>query len=94
MEAYTKGVPFLSKMVYKRGKGTVVKNLHFLSPTLWINGHLACVASISSQVITQNFEQEPKKNGRGRGRGEEETLAHKPHNSGKCPLIFHGLVHL
>ena len=34
-----------------------------------------------------------KKNG-GRGRGEEETLARKPHNSGKRPLIFHGSVHL
>ena len=35
-----------------------------------------------------------KKNGRGRERGEEETLARKPHDSGKCPLIFHGSVHL
>ena len=34
-----------------------------------------------------------KKNG-GRGRGEEETLARKPHDSGKHPLIFHGSVHL
>ena len=58
-------------MVYKRGKGTVVKNLHFLSPTLGINGHLACVASISSQVIMQNFEQEPKKTMEGGGVGEK-----------------------
>jgi len=29
-----------------------------------------------------------------RGRGEEETLARKPHDSGKRPLIFHGSVHL
>ena len=35
-----------------------------------------------------------KKNGRGRERGEEETLARKPHDSGKRPLIFHGSVHL
>ena len=28
------------------------------------------------------------------GRGEEETLARKPHDSGKRPLIFHGSVHL
>ena len=28
-----------------------------------------------------------KKGGRRRGRGEEETLARKPHDSGKCPLI-------
>ena len=35
-----------------------------------------------------------KKGGRGRGRGEEETLAHKPHDSGKRPLIFHSTVHL
>ena len=27
-------------------------------------------------------------------RGEEETLANKPHDSGKRPLIFHGSVHL
>ena len=32
--------------------------------------------------------------GRGRGREEEETLARKPHDSGKRPLIFHGSVHL
>ena len=36
---------------------------------------------------------EAKKKG-GRGRGEEETLARKPHDSGKRPLIFHGSVHL
>ena len=35
-----------------------------------------------------------KKGGRGRGRGEEETLAHQPHDSGKRSLIFHSLVHL
>ena len=35
-----------------------------------------------------------KKSGRGRGRGEEETLTHKPHDSGKRPLIFHSTVHL
>ena len=30
----------------------------------------------------------------GGGRGEEITLAHKPHDSGKRPLIFHGSVDL
>ena len=35
-----------------------------------------------------------KKYGRGRGRGQVETLARKPHDSGKRPLIFHGSVHL
>ena len=35
-----------------------------------------------------------KKMDRGRGRGEEETLARKPHHSGKRPLIFYGSVHL
>ena len=35
-----------------------------------------------------------KKGLRGRGRGEEETLAHKPHDSGKRPLMFHGSFHL
>ena len=35
-----------------------------------------------------------KNGGRGRGRGEEETLARKPHDSGKRPLIFHGSVDL
>ena len=34
-----------------------------------------------------------KKKG-GRGRGEEETLACKPHDSGKRPLMFHGSVDL
>ena len=35
-----------------------------------------------------------KKGGRGRERGEEETLARKPHDSEKRPLIFHGSVDL
>ena len=42
----------------------------------------------------RKLEREQKKSGRGRGRGEEETLARKPHDSGKVPLIFHGTVHL
>ena len=29
----------------------------------------------------------------GRARAKEETLARKPHDSGKGPLIFHGSVH-
>ena len=56
---------------------------------------LACVASVSNRVIVQKLERDQKKKGgRGRGRGEEETLARKPHDSGKCPLIFHGTVYL
>ena len=30
----------------------------------------------------------------GKGRGKEETLARKPHGSGKRPLIFYGSVYL
>ena len=52
--------------------------------------YLACVASVFSRVVKAGA----KKNGRGRGRGEEETLAGKPHDFGKCLLIFYGLVHL
>ena len=37
---------------------------------------------------------EAKKRLKGEGRGEEETLARKPQDSGKRPLIFHGSVHL
>ena len=57
---------------------------------------VACVASVSNRVIAWKLERKQKKGwrGRGRGRGEEETLARKPHNSGKRPLIFHGSVHL
>ena len=54
---------------------------------------LACVASVSSRVVRVGAKKK-KKNGRGRGRGEEETLARRPHDSGKRPLIFHGWVHL
>ena len=57
------------------------------------NFFLAFVASVSSRVIVQKFEREQKK-WKGEGRAEEETLAHKPHNSGKHPLIFHGSDHL
>ena len=57
---------------------------------------LACLPSVSSRVIVQKLEREQKKKNveEGRGRGEEETLARKPHDSGKRPLIFHGSVHL
>ena len=45
-----------------------------------------------SRVIARNLEREPKK--MEGGGGKEETLARKPHDSGKRPLIFHGSVHL
>ena len=53
---------------------------------------VACVASVSNRVIARKLERKQKKGWR--GRGEEETLARKPHDSGKRPLIFHGSVHL
>ena len=46
---------------------------------------VACVASVSSRVIARKLEREPKKKN-GRGRGKEDTLARKPHDSGKRPL--------
>ena len=52
---------------------------------------VACVASFSNRVMVRKLEWEQKKGG---GKGEEETLARKPHDSGKRPLIFHGSVHL
>ena len=57
---------------------------------------IACVASVSNRVIARKLERKQKKGwrGRGRGRGEEETLARKPQDSGKRPLIFHGSVDL
>ena len=56
---------------------------------------VACVASVSNRVIVRKLEWKQKKRLKGaRGRGEEETLARKPHDSGKRPLIFHGSVHL
>ena len=56
---------------------------------------ITCLASVSNRIIARKLEREQKKKGgtgrgRGRGRGEEETLARKPHDSGKRPLIFHG----
>ena len=53
-----------------------------------------CVASVSDRVIARKLEQEKKKVEGGGGWGEEETLARKPHDSGKRPLIFHHSVHL
>ena len=56
---------------------------------------VARVAIVSNRVIARKVEWEQKKNGgRGRKRGVEETLARKPHDSGKRPLIFHGSVDL
>ena len=53
---------------------------------------IAYVASVSSRVIARKLERKQKSGWRGRERGEEETLARKPHDSGKRPLIFHGSV--
>ena len=53
-----------------------------------IANSIACVAIVSNRVIARKkLEQEQKKGGSRRGRGEEETLARKPHDSGKGPLI-------
>ena len=49
---------------------------------------VACVASVSSRVVRAGAKKKKTK-WKGRGRGEEETLARKPHDSGKRPLIFH-----
>ena len=58
---------------------------------LSVRKSLACVASVSNRVTARKLEQEQKKKGE---RGEGETLARKPHDSGKRPLIFHGSVDL
>ena len=55
---------------------------------------IACVIFSNRVIARKKLEHEQKKGGRRRGRGEEETLARKPHDSGKRPLIFHGSVHL
>ena len=64
----------------------------FLGSAVLVYTNVACVASVSNRVIARKLERKQKKGwrGRGRGRGKEETLARKPHDSGKRPLIFHG----
>ena len=54
---------------------------------------LFCVASVSNPVIAGKLKREQNKEGRGRGREKRKTLARKPHDSGKRPLIFHDSVH-
>ena len=54
---------------------------------------LSCVASVSNPVIAGKLKREQNKEGRGRGREKRKTLARKPHDSGKRPLIFHDSVH-
>ena len=56
---------------------------------------LACVASVTNRrSYCAKVREGAKKGGRERRRGEEETLARKPHDSKKRPLIFHGSVDL
>ena len=77
-----------------------VKNPAFQSQSTVSISSLSFFRSLRSKRFQSSYSAKvragakKKKNGRGRGRGEEETLARKPHDSGKCPLIFHGSVHL
>ena len=84
--------------ILERKKGFLDSKITKLKKSnIWYfsKGFLACVAGVSNRVIVRKLEREQKKKGgRGRGRGEGETLARKPHDSGKRPLIFHGTVHL
>ena len=63
----------------------LTQNQTYKQPWPRIQGSLIldCVASVSSRVTARKLEREQKKKGRGRGRGEDETLARKPHDSGK-----------
>ena len=77
-----------------------VKNPAFQSQSTVSISSLSFFRSLRSKRFQSSYSAKvragakKKKNGRGRERGEEETLARKPHDSGKCPLIFHGSVHL
>ena len=85
---------FVEKIHFKMENTRMALNC-ISSGDFMVSIDLACVASVSSRVITRKFKSgSEKKHGRGRGRGEEETLTRKPHDSGKRPLIFHGSVHL
>ena len=68
-----------------------LKHVHF-TLILVKNQNISC-KKLACVAIAQKLERKRKKKGR-RGRGEEETLARKPHDSGKRPLIFHGSVRL
>ena len=63
-----------------------------------INSMNRQVSSLRSKRFQSSYSAKvragAKQKGRGRGRGEEETLARKPHDSGKRPLIFYGSVDL
>ena len=67
------------------------------------SGHIGAPKRYTNSLRSKRFQSSycakvragaKKKGVRGRGRGEEETLARKPHDSEKRPLIFHGLVDL
>ena len=57
---------------------------------------LACVQEFPIELLREvrAGAENKKVEGGGEGRGKEETLACKPHDSGKRHLIFYGLVHL
>ena len=49
-----------------------------------IPSHVVQVDACNGSLRSKRFQSS------GRGRGKEDTLAHKPHDSGKRPLIFLG----
>ena len=52
------------------------------------NGSLRSKRAFPVELLRESWSESQKKNGR--GRGKEDTLATKPHDSGKRPLIFLG----
>ena len=69
------------------------KSVFFFNRFYIISASLRSKRFPSSYCAKPVEERAKRKYGRGRARAKEETLARKPHDSGKRPLVFHGSVH-
>ena len=81
-------------MLLTRGTGSGERGAEVWERVVSGNRHSLRSKRFQSSYCAKVRAGAKKKGGRGRERGEEETLARKPHDSGKRPLIFHGSVHL
>ena len=91
-----------SKFIFLNSVKQVMSQITFEKVNAWSRFFFYIVNERASFALHAHSFESPigcqlsycAKNGRRKGWEEKETLARKPHDSGKRPLKFHGSFHL